>query len=99
MVCIFWWKIEKEKAISILKILFWFCSGGKGAGVVLHASPKAFENYVKAGEFDAPSNGTILLQERIVTSPQRITRAEFVGGYVFLFFCFLKKTHFYFIQF
>ena len=54
--------------------------GGKGLGVRLFASHEDFDEYLRSPEFEFPVDGITLLQEYLVATEPRVTRAEFVAG-------------------
>jgi hypothetical protein len=54
--------------------------GGKGLGVQLIQSAQALADYIDSEQYEAPLDGTWLLQQYIQPQEKFITRCEFVGG-------------------
>ncbi len=54
--------------------------GGKGLGVRLFLSRAALDEHLASSEFEAPVDGTTLVQRYIQAPEPFITRLEFVGG-------------------
>jgi hypothetical protein len=54
--------------------------GGKGLGVRLFHSLRAFADYLDSPDYEAPVDGLNLLQQYVRAPAPLITRAEFIGG-------------------
>ncbi len=54
--------------------------GGKGLGVRRFDDHEEFAAHVASSDFEAPVDGTTLVQEYLVAREPFVTRAEFVGG-------------------